>query len=78
MILTPLQKLPKNVENLGELIVAKGLKKLLKVKKKSPNLVTLQRILIYFVVSLCFGLIANIYVAMQLNPKHANWRYFTF
>ena len=78
MILTPLQKLPKNVENLGELIVAKGLKKLLKVKKKSPNLVTLQRILIYFVVSLCFGLIANFYVAMQLNPKHANWRYFTF
>ena len=77
MILTPLQKLPKNVENLGELIVAKGLKKLLKVKKKSPNLVTLQRILIYFV-SLCFGLIANFYVAMQLNPKHANWRYFTF
>ena len=76
MILTPLQKLPKNVENLGKLIVAKVLKKLLKVKK-SPNLVTLQRILIYFV-SLCFGLIANFYVAMQLNPKHANWRYFTF
>ena len=34
MILTPLQKLPKNVEDLGKLIVAKGLKKL-------PNLVTL-------------------------------------
>ena len=75
MILTPLQKLPKNVENLGKLIVAKVLKKLLKVKK-SPNLVTLQRILIYFVVSLCFGLIANFYVAM--HAKHANWRYFTF
>ena len=40
MILTPLQKLPKNVENLGKLIVAKGLKKLPKVKKSS-NLVTL-------------------------------------
>ena len=33
MILTPLQKLPKNVEDLGKLIVAKGLKKLPKVKK---------------------------------------------
>ena len=41
MILTPLQKLPKNVEDFGKLIVAKGLKKLPKVKKKSPNLVTL-------------------------------------
>ena len=40
MILTPLQKLPKNVEDLGKLIVAKGLKKLPKVQK-SPNLVTL-------------------------------------
>ena len=27
-ILTPLQKLPKNVEDLGKLIVAKGFKKL--------------------------------------------------
>ena len=33
MILTPLQKLPKNVEDLGKLIVAKGLKKLPRVKK---------------------------------------------
>ena len=33
MILTPLLKLPKNVEDLGKLIVAKGLKKLPKVKK---------------------------------------------
>ena len=39
-ILTPLLKLPKNVEDLGKLIVAKGLKKLPKVKK-SPHLVTL-------------------------------------
>ena len=31
MILTPLQKLPKNVGDLGKLIVAKGLKKLPKV-----------------------------------------------
>ena len=28
MILTPLQKLPKNVGNLGNIIVAKGFKKL--------------------------------------------------
>ena len=34
MILTPLQKLPKNVGDLGKIIVAKGFKKL-------PNLVTL-------------------------------------
>ena len=33
MILTPSQKLPKNVEDLGKLIVAKGLEKLPKVKK---------------------------------------------
>ena len=39
-ILTPLQKLPKNVENLGKLIVAKGFKKLPKFNI-SPNLVTL-------------------------------------
>ena len=32
-ILTPLQKLPKNVGDLGKLIVAKGLKKQPKVKK---------------------------------------------
>ena len=31
-ILTPLQKLPKNVGDLGKLIVAKGLKKLHKVQ----------------------------------------------
>ena len=38
--LTPLQKLPKNVGDLGKLIVAKGFKKLPK-SNKSPNLVTL-------------------------------------
>ena len=32
-MLTPLQKLPKNVRDLGKLIVAKGLKKLPKVQK---------------------------------------------
>ena len=32
MILTPLQKLPKNGEDLGKLIVAKGFKKLPKVQ----------------------------------------------
>ena len=32
-ILTPLQNLPKNVRDLGKLIVAKGLKKLPKVQK---------------------------------------------
>ena len=31
-ILTPLQKLPKNVKDLGKLSVAKGFKKLPKVK----------------------------------------------
>ena len=33
MILTPLQKLPKNVDDLGKLIVAIGLTKLPKVQK---------------------------------------------
>ena len=32
-ILIPLQKLPKNVRDLGKLIVAKGLKKLPKLRK---------------------------------------------
>ena len=32
-ILTPLQKLPKNVGDLGQLVVAKGFKKLPKVQK---------------------------------------------
>ena len=39
-ILTPLQKLPKNVGDLGKLIVAKGFEKVPK-SNKSPNLVTL-------------------------------------
>ena len=39
MILAPLQKLPKNVEDLGKLIVAKGFKKLPK-EQKLPTLVT--------------------------------------
>ena len=33
MILTPLQKMPKNVRDLGKFIVAKGFKKLPKVQK---------------------------------------------
>ena len=40
MTLIHLQKLPKNVRDLGKLIVANGFKKLPKVQK-SPNLVTL-------------------------------------
>ena len=32
MILTPLQKLPKNVRDLGKLIIAKGFKKLPKIQ----------------------------------------------
>ena len=40
MILTPLQKLPNNVGNLGKIIVATGFEWLPKVQK-SPNLVTL-------------------------------------
>ena len=43
MILTPLQILPKNVGDLGKLIVALGFKKFPK-SNKSPNLVTLKRI----------------------------------
>ena len=36
-ILTPLQKLPKNVWDLDKLIVAKGFKKLRKVQKNSQS-----------------------------------------
>ena len=42
-ILTPLQKLPKNVLDLGKLIVATSFEKLPK-SNNSPNLVTLQTI----------------------------------
>ena len=35
-ILTPLQKLPKNVGDLGKLVVAKSFKKLPKVEKNRP------------------------------------------
>ena len=49
-ILTPLQKMPKNVRDLDKLIVAKGFKK----SNKSPNLVTL-------VVSSCLGEDRNIF-----------------
>ena len=44
-ILTPLQKLPKNVGDLGKLIVAKCFEKFPK-SNKSPNLVTLLESLI--------------------------------
>ena len=42
MILTPIQKLPKNVGDLGKLIAAKALKSCPK-SNKSPNPVTLVR-----------------------------------
>ena len=41
MFLTHLQKLSKNVGDLGKLIFATGFEWLPKVQKKSPNLVTL-------------------------------------
>ena len=56
--LTPLQKLPKNVGDLGKLIVAKDFEKSPKVQK-SPNLVTLARsrcpkqILAFFLIVEC-------------------------
>ena len=40
MIVTPLQKLPNNVGDLGKIVVVTGLEWLPKVQK-SPNLVTL-------------------------------------
>ena len=42
--MTPLQKLPKNVGDLGKLIAAKGFKNLPK-SNKSPNLATLGAVL---------------------------------
>ena len=41
MILAPLQKLPKNVVNLGKTMVATGFEKLRPKSNKLPNLVTL-------------------------------------
>ena len=48
-ILTPLKKLPKNVGDLGNLIVAKCFKNCPKCKK-SPNLVTLSSAKFCFVI----------------------------
>ena len=42
LILTPLQKLPKNVGDLDNSIVFKGFKKLRPNSNKSPNLATLK------------------------------------
>ena len=42
MILSPLQKLPKNVRDLGKLIVAKGFKKLPKVAQSGHTVHNLQ------------------------------------
>ena len=46
MILTPLQKLPINVDDLGKIIVATGFEWLPKVQKL-PNLVTLKVVYIF-------------------------------
>ena len=59
LILRPLQKLPKNGEDLGNLIAAQGFKKL---SNKSPNLVTL------FTYQLCFRkLVTNSYSKLALS-----------
>ena len=47
MILTPLQKLPKNGEDWGKLIVAKGFKKLPKVQNIAQSGHTDARIVIF-------------------------------
>ena len=61
-ILTPLQNLPKNVGDLGKLIVGKGFKKLPK-SNKSPNMVTLtackQKLSLHPLVLPCFIKIAH-------------------
>ena len=46
--MTPLQKLPNNVGDLGKISVAIGFEWLPKVQKL-PNLVTLQRILTFYI-----------------------------
>ena len=53
MILTPLQKLPNNIGNLGKIIFTKGFKSCPKCKK-SPNLLTLLTILSNsYILNLC-------------------------
>ena len=85
-ILTPLQKLPKNVGILGKSIVAKGFKQFPK-SIKSPNLVTL--LVISILLHLCFlkldSLVNNypsvcFYESMLFTTKlyydeikHSNW-----
>ena len=53
-MLTPLQKLPKNVGDLGKLTVAKGLNGCPKCNK-SPNLVTLVGWLVGWLVGTCLN-----------------------
>ena len=64
MILTPLQKLPNNVGNLGKIIVATGFEWLPKVQK-SPNLVTL----LFFFFFCCCTVVAE--TEKLMSPK---WR----
>ena len=47
-ILTPLQKLPKNVGDFGKLIVAKGFEKLPKVQKIAQSVHTGERVHLVF------------------------------
>ena len=66
-IFTPLQNLPKNVGDLGKLIVAKGFKKLTK-SNKSPNLdskVTFESIK-HASSFLCFSILGKIFCCVQL------------
>ena len=74
-ILKPLQKLPKNVGDLGELVVAKGFKKLPKVQK-TPNLVTVLISDHSDPYKFCFYCSATLHVTSQvLQPKSVNKRY---
>ena len=73
MILTPLQKLPKNGGDWGKLIVAKGLKTYPK-SNKSHNLVTLNRLFIDPVRQSCLQCLVMLPTAAKsqlIMPKNA-------
>ena len=59
--MTPLQKLPKNVGDLGKLIVAKGFKKLPKVQKitTSGHTASIEQLTLFVCGQSCDGFLVN-------------------
>ena len=72
IILTPLLKLPKNGEDWGKLIVAKGIKKLAKIQNIAQSGHTANRTF-YWIPSFIVKFLNQYFPALALNPRWS-WR----